>query len=283
MKEDESKLCLIYYVVTERYEHYIPFFLYFLGKAYPNINTYIAIRQPLCGVVKDQMLPLVDNKNYKIEIEFQDYPIYSEFTKILRWIVRNDHTDQFEYLYYGDIDIFIMKQKPSLMESHLARMNEFDTFYSNGTFTDIDGIEKMTGIHFCKRKEWYNAIWPTLVKYRDKIRKTGRIPEEFNNPITKKFTNLWAFTKMVEEAGIPITKGLWLGTSGLHLGNSREPGYWKILFNPHSQANDQINFFRTFRSLIKNDIVFNKLLELTIKEIREEIKLMIEEGNKYIR
>lgn len=297
MKEDENKLCFIFNIVGEEYEHYIPFFLYFLGKAYSNISTYINIVKDLSKVVKDDMLPLVENNNYKIELGFQDFPKDNTSIKIVRWFIRNEYTEQFDYLYIGDIDILIIKEEPNLMEWHLSKMDEHNICYSNSIWhcdwgEGAIGTERMTGLHFCKRKEWYEKMWPTLVRYRDMIKESG-LPKTFIDPGSNKFGGIYsnevALYVMMKESGININHTGLMNYSGLHLGHSRVPGRWDTLFSggklqgPNLTDNPEIRYFKAFRTFIDNNPVFNRLLELAHEKVHKEFQIMIESGNKYIK
>jgi hypothetical protein len=114
-------LCFVMVVDGDKYEGYIPFFLYFLYKAYPGADAVIYVKNRLKPAVKSQMFMLSKNlkdfdKKYSItESAFIGYPDSSDTIKTLRWTLSGP--EGYKYIFIGDIDIFIVNETPSLLDS----------------------------------------------------------------------------------------------------------------------------------------------------------------------
>jgi hypothetical protein len=61
----------------------------------------------------------------------------------------------FKYIYVTDVDMMILREKPTLMDFHLREMKKTGLCYSNSKrYSEPQGDRRMTGLHFCNQR-WY--------------------------------------------------------------------------------------------------------------------------------
>ncbi|MDG0811840.1 hypothetical protein [Cohnella rhizosphaerae] len=244
-------------------------------------------------------------------------------SRSLRWVVYDEALSSFEYVYIGDIDVFICKEENDLCEMHAIHCCSLGLAYSNCVrggsafikkplkqlvknflqygFRETSRmimdrgveIDKLSGLHFVKTKEYFNKVIPLQNKYI----------EEFNHLANKKskrwnlcyFNDEAVLYELVNEAKLglppkPITtsnemilnqdpkKVEFRPHHGLHL------GIWR---NDITQTKSEINFITEsdlYRSYYfqfcdnrNNDIILNKILE----EASPYIKNIISNMDKY--
>jgi hypothetical protein len=181
---DESRMCFMT-VANKPYQKYIPWFLYFLNRAYPKAHKLILLDENLMDNIR-QMLTLLSG-NFEIrERAFPEYTHTDANTiKCLRWLVYEPSFDQYDCMSIGDVDMAIYREIPSYMDQHLAHCNELGIPYSNFIRPLQAGPRRLGGIHVIKPKEWFEAIRPLINKYRSRL-KDGSIdfPEQgFNEQL----------------------------------------------------------------------------------------------------
>ena len=181
---DENKMCFMT-VANKPYQKYIPWFLYFLNRAYPKAHKLILLDENLMGNIR-QMLTLLSG-NFEIrEQAFSEYDHTDANTiKCLRWLVYDPSFEQYDCMSIGDVDMAIYAETPSYMDQHLAHCHKLEIPYSNFIRPPQAGPRRMGGIHVIKPREWFGAMCPLIDKYRPML-KTGLIhlPEQgFNEQL----------------------------------------------------------------------------------------------------
>ncbi len=281
MMENNKRFLLAFYVSGEKYSWYIPLFLYFLKRAYPEYFCLIAYKTTISPEVYTS-IKMLDGVNAKIyENVFRDYPQERGLRSFLRWVMYFEDFRHFDYICIGDIDIMFVRENPSYLERHLSIMKKYGLIYSN-TFDVPQRGKRMSGIHFFETSSYFEKMLPVMEKYRHKLSMPEPI-EEFYNPQLKVHDNQFAINVMMEEAGIKIDREAhnYEGTfqyGGIHIGHSRCDGRWDDFF----QTDDfQKNYFRKFCRAF-SDKLFWKLYFRSPVEIRNEFDEVINSGRKYV-
>ena len=271
---NQPELC-IFLVMDTKYSYYLPLFLHFLEISYPEYGAMLAIKGHLPTEVFEQ-LKYFNNSNYYIQgNSFEGYPNDPDTIKSLRWTSYFPQFDKYKYIFIGDVDIWIVPEMPTLIQHHRTICDFNHTCYSN---TDrIDPPEtrgnRMTGLHFFKREEYLDIMYPIMQKYDKMLKKGLRIPKFFNKQLNK-IDNQHILWEMIKESGLPMPMHSNFSCHGLHLGHSRCEGRWKTLFRTSSLHR---NWFRIISSSFLNTR-FKRFYQQAPKEIKNEIHILMEEG-----
>lgn len=160
---DESKMCFMA-VANRPYQKYVPWFLYFLNRAYPKAHKLVLLDERITDDIS-RMLELLCG-NYEVrECAFPEYnAIDANTSKCLRWLIFELAFEQYDCMSIGDIDMAIYRESPSYMKQHLSHCEQLGIPYSN--FIRPTQPRRMCGIHVIKPKEWFTVINPMIKKYR---------------------------------------------------------------------------------------------------------------------
>lgn len=185
-----KKCCVIAYVFGTSYHSYIPFYVYFINKAYPDYDIIIYTDE---DIDKDYVLQIeeLNCKSYKLcKINKHDIGLSTkalsilQINKGLRWLLHDTNLMQYESLYIGDIDILICNEDIGLYEQHVRHANFLNLPYSNciriyrkskrqifgglikyGIKSTIDSLlfpvnewYRLTGLHFMFTKGCYDCL-----------------------------------------------------------------------------------------------------------------------------
>lgn len=171
-----GKLCIAAYVFGD-YSKYIPFYIYSVLKSYPEYYVKIFIEKDLSKSEKKCLDALRNEMSDHFSIckdRFRGYDFLNGTNirgggkKILRWLIPENEFDGFDYVYIGDVDFIIIREEPSLLESHLRHCEKTHLPFSNkirlmpGSSVRTD---RMTGLHFIIKKPYYGEIGQYISKY----------------------------------------------------------------------------------------------------------------------
>lgn len=144
----KDTLCFTTYVFGA-YQRYIPYYIYSIGKIYPEIHTKIFVDRGIDDNV-EHALSIIKKKGYKNfeilianfdeENSFRDYKIKGGGRKTLyRWLFDFENFKEYDYLYYGDVDIIILPENISILNLHKQKIKEFNVPFSNKVRADNYG------------------------------------------------------------------------------------------------------------------------------------------------
>ena len=172
---DSPSICITSYVFGS-YQSYIPYFVYSIGRAYPDYFAKIYVEGDLFPEVSSLMNRIRQGgySNFEI-IRSEGFPDHTQIRHNLkvdlrtfyRYIIPPSELDKFDYVYVGDVDMFILKETPSLLGFHKERVND-SLPISNCVRLLPDGSfsKRLTGLHFFKTAEYYAALGETIDKLR---------------------------------------------------------------------------------------------------------------------
>jgi hypothetical protein len=210
------------------YQKYIPYYIYSIWKIYPTAFIKIFIEKSLDSNINAVLKTLNESeiKNFEIielNTSFDEYEVYkmkgSGAKTLIRWLFGYEYFKDFEYVYIGDIDIFFLPEKISILDFHLKQMEMLNLPFSNKVRVDKNGnlTDRLTGLHFFQTKEYFDKIEPIISQiendkyFRDEYLKDIERNENFLYKINKQAFNF--DEKLVSQAERP-----W---HGLHLGITR--------------------------------------------------------------
>lgn len=184
---DKSKMCFVT-VANKPYQQYVPWFLYFLNRAYPDAHKLVLLDQPMLPAIKDMISLLSGN----FEVRENAFPEYdttdANAIKCLRWLFFEPDFNDYDCMSIGDVDMATYKESPSYMAQHLAHCQAMGIPYSNFVRPPTAGPRRVCGIHVVQPREWFDAIGPMIDKYRPLLKKGQiRLPEHgFNEQLLLK-------------------------------------------------------------------------------------------------
>lgn len=156
-------LCVVA-VVDEGYQEYVPLYLYFLSRAYPQYEARIYFRGRFHPQVAEAIDSLRDTTRFEIlPIPYDFDESNPQALKSLRWVLYDEAFLDFEHVYIGDIDMFLVPEETPLHKAHAEHCRELSLPYSNRI---RGGQRKLTGLHFVRTREYFDAVLPTIERYR---------------------------------------------------------------------------------------------------------------------
>lgn len=171
-----ERVCITTYVFGA-YSKYIPYYVYSVLKSYPDYYVKIFIDKEL-NFLEKKCMDLIRHDlsdNFSIcENSFQDYDFLNEMPIcgggkiILRWLIPEEEFDGFDYIYIGDVDFFIIREDPTLLESHINHCRETQLPFSNKIRLmpdSYDRSDRLTGLHFIIKEPYYEKIGPYISSY----------------------------------------------------------------------------------------------------------------------
>lgn len=129
----KKELLIVAFVFGKEYQGYIPFFFFSLYKHYPQYDVIVYVDRKINNNTQ-RLVELIPEygKKYKITmIEKIRNKLSSQQMKAYRWLIYDKVFEQYQYLYIGDIDIYVCKESISLCEQHIKHMNLQKLLYSN--------------------------------------------------------------------------------------------------------------------------------------------------------
>jgi len=118
-------------------------------------------------------------------------------------VLYDDEFLDYDGVYTGDVDMFIVREDRPLHEAHVAHSKEIGLPYSNRTRT---GQRKLTGLHFVIPRDYYPETRPVIEKYR-------RLLEQ--HAITLNNEEV-LYLMMDESVGLPRFTGTFVTHHGMH-------------------------------------------------------------------
>lgn len=161
---NESKMCFMT-VSNKPYQEYVPWFLYFLNRAYPEAHKLVLLGERITDEIKP-MLSLLSGSFEVREYAFPGYEnVDTNTIKCLRWLTFESSFNKYDCMSIGDVDMAIYVETPSYMNQHLLHCDQLKIPYSNFVRPSQAGPKRMGGIHVFKPREWFIAMQPMIDKY----------------------------------------------------------------------------------------------------------------------
>ena len=203
-----GKLCIFTNVYGDFYQQFIPLYIYSILRIYPDYFVYVNVDRKINDFVLRQLSVIPYKDNFKvvinpmattIDLNKRDISDKSKLKRNMTWLFYDEFFKQFEYLYIGDVDIFICRETPSLLEQHIEHCKVLNLPYSNfvrSQYMRVDKrlkviarialgrglteakswlrmentiVRRMTGLHFVKVDEYFSAVRPLFKKYKDSL------------------------------------------------------------------------------------------------------------------
>jgi len=243
----DNKLC-ISTIVDRVYQKYIPMFLYFCLKSYPTYGIRLFLTESLDEKYRNIVNELRDLGTIEIVERYgKEFPktIHHEL-KTIRWLFKASDFNGYDYVYVGDIDIIICREKDPLLDQHLKHCADINLPYSNSVRLNS---KRLSGLHFIKKNEYYEKMDDIIQKYR-LLLKNGMLRDAKNEE---------TLYKMVEESGLLLPKGWFRPHHGLHLHLWRNRKSQLIDGVLKEVGRDVYEEYYEFYKSLKKDVLFKKV------------------------
>lgn len=175
------------------YQKYIPYYVHSINKAYPKVDIIIFYLEELSldikSFLKDFKNVIVYENFYTEKVDIiKDFNIKGGGNKtLLRFLIPGHFFKDYTSVYFGDVDILILKEKISIYDFHKNQAVVSNLPFSNRvrTLPNSKNISKrLTGLHFVLVKEYFEKIDPIIERffnvesYRENIMKEITRDEE---------------------------------------------------------------------------------------------------------
>ena len=268
-----KKLCITT-VVNKGYQRYIPAFVYFCFKSYPDYSIKLFLTEELAPEYRSLVSMLESLGNLVIiENAFSGFPKTNQELKMLRWVLDKEDFDDYSNIYVGDIDILICREDPTLEEQHIRHCENTGLAYSNSVRPNS---KRLSGLHFIKKDDYYQKMLPIIKKYT----------ADLKNGVLRKVKNENMLYDMIYKAGFGFPETWFRPHHGLHLGLWRkghrviEQRYWDVI-----NRDAYKNYYKFYRSLIATkDLLLDKIISTTVnREIKDMEKSLAIEFDKELK
>jgi len=167
---NEERMCFLT-VANLAYQHYIPWYILFLNRAYPQAKKIVLLDSNICEHIKKN-LDSVGTNNCEIrEYAFGKHrSVDGNAIKILRWLYYESFLEDYDCVAIGDVDLAICRESPSFMEQHLRHCDKTGLPYSNYVRKSNTNLKpRMSGMHVIRPKRWFAAVLSIINEYREKL------------------------------------------------------------------------------------------------------------------
>ena len=264
-----SELAFVVFV-SKDYEQYLPFYILFNNLAYGEHkwNTIAYLEEGWEKRIGAELHSLtLANCYYEIRKVPYKVKVKPQIFKYYRWVINDNLYNDYDYLYFGDVDIFHVKEKPDLLKYHWEHSKAINLPYSNYT---RKGTHRLSGLHFVKSAEYYP--WIKLVQ-------SGWEQDLLEHPrLIMKHRNEVMLYNMVGSSGMPLAP-----YDPLYEMN-RHHGFHMRVFIPKNYARAK-EYYRTesgkyaveFISVINNSKLFWDLFgNPEFKAVRHQLVMLFD-------
>ncbi len=238
----KNNLCFCSFVFGD-YIKYIPYYIHSINEAYPDEYIKIFVQDEentnvtaLTTTMKNHTIMW----DYKIDINFyNNYEKRSNF-KFLRWLLPYDEFKEYKYVYFSDIDMYILKETPSLKDMHIKHMETIGLPYSNAIRINKKTQDtRLTGLHFVETKPYFDKVNDLILKYKTNEVLLNNVLKSLSDDIwikeNRKISDEYFLYHIVKEtigfgdkSFIQGSKNFYRPHHGIHLGFLRNPNVGNI-------------------------------------------------------
>lgn len=226
--EKLKKICFTTFVFGT-YQKYIPYYIYSVLNTYPDAFVKIFIDSSLQENVEKSLQEMIEHGFVNHEIlfvNFDDLNFFSEYKikgggpkTLFRWLFKYDFFKEFEYLYYGDVDILVLPEKNPLLNLHMKQMDKFGVPFSNAVRRDDNGklTKRLTGLHFVNVKPYFERVSPII----DDFLKDEKFRKFIMKDVTRDEELLYKINELAFEFNDVLLSRFIRPIHGVHLGAIR--------------------------------------------------------------
>ncbi len=256
------------------YERFIPYYIVSIKRNYSDADIVLFYAGTLSKNIRNFINTYKDNSIIIYENFYTNYFGMVENFKLrgggsktlLRFLIPGDFFKQYSNIYFGDVDILILKEKENLFNFHLLQANYHNVPFSNKVrrLPDSKNLSKrLSGLHFVKTKEYFSAMDPIISnffdskKFRENLLKNVIRDEEFLYKINKIAFEFDSFE-------IAKNKRPW---HGFHLGLVRDTDYLNLKTIQENSSITIDDLKQQLLDLNSKGFIDEMLLKYTCREV----------------
>lgn len=278
-----KSLCFASFVFGS-YEKYIPYYIYSIGKSYPEAIVKIFIEEKLSDNVQESLKLLNENgfSNFQIIDPKLPSDYYTEFNfgngknqtgKLARWLLDYSYFKDCSYCYIGDVDFIHLPEEIHIVDFHKKNMKQFELPFSNMVRKDENGnpIRRMAGWHFFEPKSYYEKVEPII----NKLKNNSEYRYGYLKDLERNEHFLYELTKEAFNFDDTQLSEMYRPWHGLHLGITRgnqNVNIETIEVNTSLSISETKQFLNSF----SQDSVFKQIQNLVFVE---ELDVILQELN----
>ncbi|MFO8067260.1 MAG: hypothetical protein R6U11_06735 [Bacteroidales bacterium] len=255
-----SKLLFVTTVAGLQYLEYALIYIYSIKRAYPEYDVMIYSWDDITPIRKG--LKLLNAEKCVKKIGFPYERSVKNYAKS-RFLLGKHYFKNNKFAYIGDVDFFICKETPTILELHKSRLIQTGYCYSNEV---RENMKRLTGLHFIDVDRYFNYTDSERIKAKKAI-------QEGDNSKTDEMM----LYDMCEKSKAGLIPGNVRPHHGIHLGHVRQLLCKKNKRRKKGKNNiAQIrqSYRMQFIDAYENDPLFQKLI--TGLSIEKDIKLLYE-------
>lgn len=141
-----KKMCFVVVLYGEKYQWYIPLYIYSINQAYPDYDVRIYMLDSISPEVDEMLSRLPFLKNYTVIDNVSAKPEFRmpSFCRIApkneaegkvhrcaRWLLYDRAFEQYKAIYIGDVDIFVAKEHFDIYDQHIKHCKFMGVPFSN--------------------------------------------------------------------------------------------------------------------------------------------------------
>lgn len=276
-----NKLCIVTWVYGRKYQGWIPLYIYSIKKNYPEYDVKIYLDGKLSLPVKNILIRFGLYDYAEIIEEFCTDTNYLNLTDIekrcYRWLMYDEYRwKEYDYIYIGDIDIYLTKEKIGLLEQHVKHIESTGGVYSNSIrltrkdylyYRDMKKVhlKRLTGLHFVKKQEYYNKvsrIQKRIIRYLLGNRCTYVDDVFFKDDERCLWLLVYLSGIMYKTPSYELSDDAFRPLHGLHFAIGRERNAYKSIFSSNDRKlQEQSVYYKLFMQEYANDEVLRNLIE----------------------
>lgn len=203
------------------YDRFIPYYCQSISKSYPDSDIIVfydkKLDEKILNLQKTYNLKIYENYIKSKDLErINDSKLKGGALKLYRHLLPQEKFVNYDYVFFGDVDILILGEQISLFDFHIKQMNKNGLPFSNKVRLEKNGLisNRLTGLHFVDVKNYFPKI--------EKIKKSFLNDKHIRKKILENVTrdehflyNLNKFAFDFDEYQISKNKRPW---HGFHLG-----------------------------------------------------------------
>lgn len=270
--KQKKDLLLVGYNYGEKYQGFIPLYVYSILKNYPEYDVVIYSDVALNDKVKKSLKRLEGMGNFLIKEEY-DFGLRKGFVvrddmnskTAVRWLFYDKIFSNYKAIYIGDIDIFICREELGIFKTHMAHAKSLSLPYSNYIRCTTDTsklnikntiyylyskqvkllwkkikrepilMDRLSGLHFIIVSEYFPKVIPHFDEFLNKISKNN------NDPI---YNDEQLLYNLINKSKIGLPP---VSASSPEMDNLR---YESVNFRPHHGIH--LGIFRHDSTIVKN-------------------------------
>jgi hypothetical protein len=255
----KKPLCVTTFVFGD-YQEYIPIFVYFVLRAYPDYYPLIFMQGALDARVRQRLELLRGLGRFRVQDNFQTALHWvGHRAKAVRWLLYDGEFADYDAVYSGDIDMLIMPENPKLHEQHDIHCEVLGLPYSNiirpprvvrikkdplsiakrlvqyGVRDTLRAlplyetrVSQLSGLHYMRTDAYFRAVLPKMLEFMGLLGggrgKTVLPMDKYLNG----FRNEAFLLDLISDSGLGLPPPVEYGPDLLDYRNFSKPG-----FRPH--------------------------------------------------